>query len=86
MKRFFSVAAVTCLLTAPAAFAGDGEANRTDPRDVASERAFGMQGNPGRGVRTRTGHEVRNAGHGENGDLTGHGHGLGHQGEPDDEG
>ena len=63
---------------------GRGADNQTDPRTVASDKGFGMGGNPGQGVRTRTGHNVSNPGHGENGDRTGHGVGLGHQEQGDD--
>ena len=84
MKYAVSAFVAIVLASVTTAYAGNGDERRADPRDVASERAFGMGGNPGRGVRTRTGHNVRNSGHGETDDLTGHGIGLGHQGSPDD--
>lgn len=84
MKSVVFAFVAATLATTTVAYAGNGDERRSDPRDVAAERAFGMGSNPGRGVRTRTGHDVRNSGHGENDDLGGHGIGLGHQGSPDD--
>lgn len=88
MKRIiFSLALAGAMATVGAVGAmaeGRGSDNQTDPRDVASDRGFGMGGNPGQGVRTRTGHNVSNPGHGANGDRTGHGIGLGHLPESDD--
>ena len=88
MKRIlfsFALAGAMAAVGAASAMAeGRGADNRTDPRTVASDKAFGLGGNPGQGVRTRTGHSVSNPGHGANGDRTGHGIGLGHLEESDD--
>ena len=62
MKRIlfsFALAGAMAAVGATGAMAeGRGADNRTDPRDVASDRGFGMGGNPGQGVRTRTGHSL----------------------------